>query len=70
MGVLFGMGKPVYAQSQIEYVGTPRDFQAAVQAGVPSITTIQAAEAVVKALEALRDADLSVVALQDRFAMA
>ena len=42
---------------------------AAVQAGVPCITTIQAAEAMVKALEALRDTDLTVLALQDRFAM-
>ena len=42
---------------------------AAVQAGVPSVTTIQAAEAVVKALEALRETDLTVLALQDRFAM-
>jgi carbamoyl-phosphate synthase large subunit len=42
---------------------------AAVQAGVPCITTIQAAEAVVKALEALRDTDLTVLALQDRFTM-
>ena len=42
---------------------------AAVQAGVPCITTIQAAEAVVKALEALTEAELTVLALQDRFAM-
>ena len=41
---------------------------AAVQAGVPSITTIQAAEAVVKALEALQDSELTVLSLQDRFA--
>ena len=40
---------------------------AAVQAGVPCVTTIQAAEAVVKALEALQESDLNVVALQDRF---
>ncbi len=40
---------------------------AAVQAGVPCITTIQAAEAAVKAMEALRDEDLTVQALQDRF---
>ena len=43
---------------------------AAVQAGVPCITTIQAAEAVVKAMEALRERDLEVFAIQDRFAMA
>ena len=42
---------------------------AAVQAGVPSITTIQAAEAVVKALEALQDSELTVLSLQDRFAV-
>jgi carbamoyl-phosphate synthase large subunit len=42
---------------------------AAVQAGVSSITTIQAAEAVVTAMEALRDRELTVMALQDRFAM-
>ncbi len=39
---------------------------AAVQYGVPCITTIQAAEAAVKAMEALREEDMSVVALQDR----
>ena len=43
---------------------------AAVQAGVPCITTIQAAEAVVKALEALQKDEMTVLALQDRFAMA
>jgi carbamoyl-phosphate synthase large subunit len=40
---------------------------AAVQLGVPCITTIQAAEAAVKAMEALRDGELTVQALQDRF---
>jgi carbamoyl-phosphate synthase large subunit len=39
----------------------------AVQAGVPCITTIQAAEAAVKAMEALREEDMNVQALQDRF---
>jgi carbamoyl-phosphate synthase large subunit len=41
---------------------------AAVQAGVPCVTTIQAAEAVVTALEALQSQELNVMALQDRFA--
>ena len=41
---------------------------AAVQHGVPCITTIQAAEAAVKAMEALRDGTMEVQALQDRFA--
>jgi carbamoyl-phosphate synthase large subunit len=40
---------------------------AAVQLGVPCITTIQAAEAAVKAMEALREESLTVEALQDRF---
>ncbi|MBM4000694.1 MAG: carbamoyl-phosphate synthase large subunit [Planctomycetes bacterium] len=40
---------------------------AAVQRGVPCITTIQAAEAAVKAMEALREDELTVQALQDRF---
>ncbi len=40
---------------------------AAVQQGVPCITTIQAAEAVVKAMEALREEEMGVQALQDRF---
>jgi carbamoyl-phosphate synthase large subunit len=40
---------------------------AAVQLGVPCITTIQAAEAAVKAMEALREGDMTVQALQDRF---
>jgi carbamoyl-phosphate synthase large subunit len=40
---------------------------AAVQHGVPCITTIQAAEAAVKAMEALREEEMGVQALQDRF---
>ena len=40
----------------------------AVQHGVPCITTIQAAEAAVMAMEALRDDDMDVEPLQDRFA--
>jgi carbamoyl-phosphate synthase large subunit len=40
---------------------------AAVQHGVSCITTIQAAEAVVKAMEALREEEITVQALQDRF---
>ncbi len=40
---------------------------AAVQHGVPCITTIQAAQAAVKAMEALREEDMNVEALQDRF---
>src|SRR6185369_4793401 len=40
---------------------------AAVQHGVPCITTIQAAEAAVKAIEALREEEMEVEALQDRF---
>jgi len=43
---------------------------AAVQAGVSSITTIQAAEAVVMAMEALREEELNVLSLQDRFKLA
>jgi carbamoyl-phosphate synthase large subunit len=39
---------------------------AAVQLGVPCITTIQAAEAAVKAMEALREEAMAVEALQDR----
>jgi carbamoyl-phosphate synthase large subunit len=40
---------------------------AAVQLGVPCITTLQAAEAAVKAMEALREEAMTVLALQDRF---
>jgi carbamoyl-phosphate synthase large subunit len=40
---------------------------AAVQLGVPCITTLQGAEAAVKAMEALREEDMGVQALQDRF---
>jgi carbamoyl-phosphate synthase large subunit len=40
---------------------------AAVQLGVPCITTLQGAEAAAKAMEALRDEEMSVEALQDRF---
>ena len=39
----------------------------AVQHGIPCITTIQAAEAAVAALKALRSQDMGVQALQDRF---
>jgi carbamoyl-phosphate synthase large subunit len=40
---------------------------AAVQLGVPCITTLPAAEAAVKAMEALREEEMTVQALQDRF---
>ena len=40
---------------------------ASVQQGIPCITTIQAAEAVVDALKALRTEEMGVEALQDRF---
>jgi carbamoyl-phosphate synthase large subunit len=40
---------------------------AAVQFGVPCITTLQAAEAAVKAMEALRGEEMGVQALQERF---
>jgi carbamoyl-phosphate synthase large subunit len=40
---------------------------AAVQHGVPCCTTIQAAEAVVRAMEALRQGEMGVQAMQDRF---
>jgi carbamoyl-phosphate synthase large subunit len=41
---------------------------AAVQAGVPCVTTLEAATAAVKAIEALREEEMEVQALQDRFA--
>jgi carbamoyl-phosphate synthase large subunit len=41
---------------------------AAVQAGVPCLTTLEAATAAVKAIEALRDEEMQVLSLQDRFA--
>jgi carbamoyl-phosphate synthase large subunit len=40
---------------------------AAVQLGVSCITTLQGAEAAVKAMEGLREEDMTVEALQDRF---
>ncbi|MCE9554986.1 MAG: carbamoyl-phosphate synthase large subunit [Planctomycetes bacterium] len=42
---------------------------AAVAAGVPCITTLPAAEAAVRAMEALREEELTVQALQDRLGM-
>jgi carbamoyl-phosphate synthase large subunit len=39
---------------------------ASVSHGVPCITTIQAADAAVRAMEALREEDMTVQALQDR----
>lgn len=41
---------------------------AAVQVGVPCLTTLEAASAAVMALEALREEEMQVQALQDRFA--
>jgi carbamoyl-phosphate synthase large subunit len=41
---------------------------AAVQAGVPCVTTLEAATAAVKAIEALREDEMQVQALQERFA--
>jgi carbamoyl-phosphate synthase large subunit len=41
---------------------------AAVQAGVPCVTTIEAATAAVKAIEALRCEEMQVQSLQERFA--
>ena len=43
---------------------------AAVSAGVPCLTTIEAATAAVKALEGLREEEMQVQSLQDRFAEA
>jgi carbamoyl-phosphate synthase large subunit len=40
---------------------------AAVQAGVPCVTTLEAATAAVRAIEALREEEMQVQALQDRF---
>jgi carbamoyl-phosphate synthase large subunit len=40
---------------------------AAVAHGVPCITTIQAADALVRAMEAMRDEEMTVQAVQDRF---
>ncbi|MDZ4820110.1 MAG: carbamoyl-phosphate synthase large subunit [Planctomycetota bacterium] len=40
---------------------------AAVSHGVPCITTVQAVEAAVRAMEALRDEEITVQAIQDRF---
>jgi carbamoyl-phosphate synthase large subunit len=40
---------------------------AAVQAGVPCVTTLEAAAAAVKAIEALHEEEMQVQALQERF---
>ena len=48
--------------------GEGRIRATAVQHGLPCITTIQAAEAAVSALEALRNEEMQVEALQDRWA--
>jgi len=40
---------------------------AAVSQGIPCITTIQAAEAAVRAMEAMREEEMTVEAVQDRF---
>ena len=42
---------------------------AAVQAGVPCVTTMEAATAAVKAIEVLRDEDMQVQSLQERFSV-
>jgi carbamoyl-phosphate synthase large subunit len=41
---------------------------AAVQAGVPCLTTLEAATAAVRAMEALREEEMEVESLQERFA--
>jgi carbamoyl-phosphate synthase large subunit len=41
---------------------------AAIQAGVPCLTTLEAATAAVKAIEALREEEMQVQSLQERFA--
>ena len=41
---------------------------AAVQFGVPCITTVSAAEAAVNAIEAMRSKTMDVLSLQERFA--
>ena len=41
---------------------------AAVSHGIPCLTTIQAADAAVRAMEAMREEEMSVQAVQDRFA--
>jgi carbamoyl-phosphate synthase large subunit len=41
---------------------------AAVQAGVPCLTTMEAATAAVRAMEALREEEMEVESLQERFA--
>jgi carbamoyl-phosphate synthase large subunit len=41
---------------------------AAVAAGVPCLTTLEAATAAVKAMEALREEEMQVLSLQERFA--
>ena len=40
---------------------------AAVSMGIPCITTLQAADAAVKAMEALREEPMAVQTIQDRF---
>src|SRR5690606_9306567 len=42
---------------------------AAVAAGVPCLTTIEAATAAVKAMAALREEEMQVLSLQERFAL-
>ena len=41
---------------------------AAVASGVPCLTTVEAAEAAIKAMEALREGEMQVESLQERFA--
>ena len=50
------------AQAEVVAMG------AAVQAGVPCVTTLEAATAAVKAIEALREEEIQVQSLQERFA--
>ena len=40
---------------------------ATVQHGIPCITTLQAAEAAIRAMTAMREEELTVQAIQDRF---
>ena len=56
-----------HAQRQGARTDEGRIRAAAVSHGIPCITTLQAADAAVLAMEALRQEEITVQAVQDRF---
>jgi hypothetical protein len=60
-------GYPMVGIARALGYGGKSGVRTAVAHGVPCITTIQAADAAVRAMEAMRGEEMTVQAVQDRF---